>query len=464
MKKVISVVLCVVMLLVLVAGCSKSTTENAATTAAADTTATTAAETTTSAKEITIEYQTPSETDMFCTAFAEYQKTHPNVKLDVAISPNDTYNTKMLASAQSGTVSDISWWNATQIVSAWDTGAFLDLTQYMNSTFKDRFVDGTFLLSQTSGGAYVCFPCEMQIQGFLVNTALLAQYNLKEPATFDDAMAAAKTLRDNGITLFGNGTGDNWPTWGWYYWLELYGFDEEKTQIFGTHELKFADSSSRKALDRLIDLKGAGAFPDNNATITYDMTCNNFLAGNCAMMTTSTDWLTSIVGTEGDLAGNYTYSFGFTFPDSKYSQNVCVKMDGNGYCVSSKIDQDKLAVLLDFFDWFYSDEGANVVIKNGLTLPINFKLTADVTPLVQSIVTLTADTSRVGMITSSYKASECWNRNHDVNAQPSSDMRDMILGCVDGSITEDNLSEYLTKYDADIDIAIADFARISAQG
>lgn len=464
MKKVLSVVLCVVMLLALVAGCSKSATETtAASTTAAETTATTAA-TTTEAKEVTITYQTPSETDMFCTLFAEYQKTHPNVKLDVEVSPNDGYNVKMLAAAQSGTVADVSWWNGTQIVSAWDTGAFLDLSQYMNGQFNGRFIDGTFLLSQTNSGVYTCFPCEMQIQGFLENTALFAKYNLKVPTTFDDAMNCAKVLRENGLTLFGNGTGDTWPTWGWYYWFELYGFDEEKTSIYGTHEVKFADSSSRQALDRLIELHDAGAFPDNNATITYDMTCTNFISEKCAMMTTSTDWLTSIVGTDLDKAGSIQYSFGFNFPDSKYSQKVCVKMDGNGYCISSKIDQDKLAALIDFFDWFYSDEGANIAIQNGLTLPINFKLTADVTPLVKSIMDLTMDDSWTGMITTNYKASECWNRNHDVNVQPSSDLSTMVNGCVDGSINSSNIEDYIAQYDTDIDTAIADFAKISAQG
>ena len=301
MKKILAVVLALTMLFALVAGCSKSTTGTTATTAA-DTTATTAA-TTASAKATTISYQTPSKSDMFVTAFTKWAADNaPNVTLDVQVVDNDSYIAKSLAAAQSGTVADVMWWNSRQYVGNWSTGAWLDLSQYFNSTFKDRFVDGTFLMSKTADGVNTCFPCEMQIQGFLVNTALFQQYNVTVPETFDDALTAAKTLKADGVTLFGNGTGDKWPTWGWYHWFELWGINEEADDIYTTHTLKFADSDAKTALDKLIEMHDAGGFPDNNSTITYDMTCANFLSGTCAMMTTSADWLTNIIGTDLDKA------------------------------------------------------------------------------------------------------------------------------------------------------------------
>jgi len=459
MKKAFSIVLCAVLLLALVAGCSKSTTTTTA--AATDTTATTAAASTASSEAITITYQTPSKSDMFVTAFTEYEKTHPNVTLDVEVAPNDTYNAKTVAAASTGSVPDVMWWQGRQYVGNWSTGAWLDLTQYFNTTFKDRFVDGTFLMSVTDDGVNTCFPCEMQIQGFLVDTALFQQYNVAVPETFDDALTAAKTFRDNGLTLVCNGTGDTWQTWGWYHWFELWGVNEEASDIYSTHTLKFADSDARTALDKLIELYNAGGFPDNNATITYDMTCTNFLAQKGAMMTTSADWLTNIIGTDLDNAGSIQYSFGWTFPDSKYDQNTCVKMCGNGYGISSKIDQAKLDVLLDFFDWFYSNEGANIAIKQGQVLPINdFTLTADISPLVQSLMDLTLNTTRTGIITTDYAAIDAWGRNTDIWLQCGTDLSDLVNGCINGTITKDNIGTYLETYDADIDTAIAAYAAV----
>lgn len=463
MKKILAVVLALTMLFALVAGCSSKTTETtAAGTTAADTTATTAATTAASGEAITIAYQTPSKSDMFVTAFTQWAKDNaPNVTLDVQVVDNDSYIAKTLAAAQSGTVPDVMWWNARQFVGNWSTGAWLDLTQYFDSTFKDRFVDGTFLMSKSADGVNTCFPCEMQIQGFLVNTALFQKYNVTVPETFDDALTAAKTFKDNGITLFGNGTGDKWPTWGWYHWFELWGINEQADDIYTTHTLKFADSDARTALDKLIAMHDAGGFPDNNATITYDMTCQNFLAGKCAMMTTSADWLTNIIGQDLDKAGSIQYSFGVTFSDSKYDQNTCVKMCGNGYGISAKIDQAKLDVLLKFFDWFYSNEGANIAIQQAQVLPIkDFKLTATITPLVQSLMDLTLNTTRKGLITTDYAAIDRWGKNTDIWQQCGTDLGDMVNGCIDGSITKDSLADSLSKYDTDIDSAIAAYAQV----
>ena len=212
-------------------------------------------------KAITISYQTPSKSDMFVTAFTKWAADNaPNVTLDVQVVDNDSYIAKSLAAAQSGTVADVMWWNARQYVGNWSTGAWLDLSQYFNSTFKDRFVDGTFLMSKTADGVNTCFPCEMQIQGFLVNTALFQQYNVTVPETFDDALTAAKTLKADGVTLFGNGTGDKWPTWGWYHWFELWGINEEADDIYTTHTLKFADST-RDCSRQMIEMHDGRRIP-----------------------------------------------------------------------------------------------------------------------------------------------------------------------------------------------------------
>ena len=392
-------------------------------------------------EEITITYQTPSASDMFTTAFAVYQETHPNVKIDVQVTDAAAgYDTKLLAQCETLTNPDVTWWNSMHFVGNWDSGAFLDLTDIMNNQFADRFVDGTFLMSTTADGINTCFPCEMQIQGFLINTSLFEQYNLEIPETFDDLLTCAKTFRDNGVYLFGNGSGDTWPTWGWYHWLQLWGIDDKADAIFTDNTLNLADSDVATAFYKLAELNAAGGFPDNNSTITYDMTKTLFLNQQCACMTTSTDWLTDIVGSDLDKSGAIQYWFGVTFPDSPYDQNTCVKMDGNGYGISSQISDDKLAILLDFFDWFYSDEGANIVLNDGLVLPINFNITTEITPLTESIMDLTLNTTtRRGVLQSTYTFLNAWEWNIDILLEFAGDLETTVNGCLNGSIAADEL-------------------------
>jgi len=125
---------------------------------------------------------------MFTKAFAEYQKTHPNVKLDAQASDAQQYNQKIIAEAQTKTLPDVLWWNAKEFFGAASTGAFLDMSDIIGTQFKDRFVDGTFTMATASDGKIWCLPCEMQIQGFLVNTALFKQLNVAVPQTFDDLL------------------------------------------------------------------------------------------------------------------------------------------------------------------------------------------------------------------------------------------------------------------------------------
>lgn len=465
MKKTIVLVLCIAMLLTLIAGCAKTPGDEGTPSGESASSETSAGESATSSEvtdqEITITYQTVSATDMFTKAFAVYQETHPNVKLDVQVAADaQAYNGKVVAQCETKTLPDVTWWNGAQFAGSFGTGAFLDLTDIIDNQFKARFLDGSFLMSTTAEGVKTCFPCEMQIQGFLVNTDLFEQYNLELPETFDELLNCAEVFAANGITLFGNGSGDTWPTWGWYHWFELWGINEQGEDLYGNGSLKFSDSDAKQALYKMIELYDAGAFPANNSTITYDMTKNLFLTGQCASMTTSTDWLTDIVGSDLDKSGAIQYWFGATFPDSTYDQNTCVKMVGNGYGISSSVSEEKLAVILDFFNWFYSNAGANIALADGLTLPCSFAATAEITPLVASILDLTMNTTRTGVITTDYAAYNRWGQNVDIFLESALYLGTMTNGCIDGSITAADLPEYLANYDTYVANAIDAYAAL----
>lgn len=465
MKKIFALVLCAA-LMVMVAGCatqSAGTTPAASSAPASSAPSSSAPESSAPAPELTISYMSISATDMFSKAFAEYQKTHPNLKLDPVVSDAQGYAEKVMAQVRTNTVSDVTWNNCMQTVSNRqniDANVYLDLTDIINTKFKDRFVNGTFNMATTDDGKIVCLPCEMQIQGFLVNTELFKKYNLKVPETFDDLLAAAKTFKQNGLTLFGNGTGDAWPTWGWYHWLQLWGIDDEGDQLFTNHTLKFQDSNTSKALYKLAELYAAGAFPENNSTITYEQTKTLFLSQKCAMMTTSTDWLTGIVNSDLDKSGAIQYNFGVTFPDSPVDQKQCIKMVGNGYALSASLSEEKKAALLDFFDWFYSDAGANIALADGLILPINFKPSIEVTPLTKGIIDLTQSTERKGTMTATYSFYLRWGANGDIVMPPYYCLDNMITGLVNGTVTAKELPAQCKKFDDLAATALEEFKKL----
>lgn len=407
---------------------------------------------------ITLVYQTTSADDVITKVFAEYQKTHQNVSLDVQVVDTDNFNTKVMSQISTNTLPDFFWWNASNSVGNFGTGALLDLSSYID---EKNFVEGTFTSSKTSNGELTLFPAEMQIQGFLINTRLFKELGLDIPETYDDLIKAAKVFRDNGKFLFGNGAADTWDTWGWYFWLELNGYLDEIDEIYVDGTKKPSESKLAETMYKFAELREAGAFSDSASTVTYEIAKTSLLAENCGIITTSTDWLAGILDSEQAINGDFQYWFGVTFPDSNADQNVCVKTCGNGYCVSADIEQAKLDAILDFFDYFYSQEGCDIALQQGMVLPVEgYESSVEVTPLVESIVSLTTDNSRTPIATVGSLTLAAVDGNTDIWIDNALAVDNMICGLIAGTITKDEIPDYMANYDAVVAKMISDYHNI----
>lgn len=434
-KRITALLLCAVMMLATFAACStnepKQTDENGDVVPNPD-------------KEITLVYQTTSASDMITTAFAEYKKTHPNVSLDVQVVDNAETSTKYLAQANANALPDFGWYNCSGWVDLFkQTNAVMDLTDIVNNQLgADTFVKDTFLQAM-AGDKITCLPAEIQIQGFLINVNLFKEMNLEIPETFEDLVKCAKVFRENGKVLIGSGTSDTWPTWPWYTWLHLWGINDLQEELFKTHSIKWNESDVITAYYKLAELKECGAFPDNNSTISYERSKTMFLAQECGIIPTSTDQLTGITGSDLDKSGAIKYWFGIKFADSPYDQTLTVKVVNNGYGIRANIEKEKLDVLIDFFKFFYSAEAANLIIKDGLMLPINSEITADITPLTESIIELTQDPTRTAVTGASYTWWGQWNFAYDCSAALDTfhlNGHEVLMnGLIDGSKTKDDI-------------------------
>ena len=391
-------------------------------------------------EEITITYQTSQASDMVTKVFEEYSKLHPNVHLDVQVVDNSQLDTKVTAQVSTNTLPDLSWMNGAFWRDSFrQSESVLDLTDIIkNEIGEDAFVTDTFKQLEADG-SIVAFPAESQIQGFLINPGLFEKCGLEIPKTYAELLNCAKVFKENGITLFGSGTMDQWPTWTWYQWLRLWGIEELTQDIFVDHSLKWDESDVIQMYYALAELNEAGAFPENNSTVTYEQSKIMFLAEECAVLPTSTDQLATIVNSDLDMAGNIQYWFGTEFEESPYPQNRVVKVVNNGFAVSSSITEDKLAVIVDFFKYFYSEEAANILIQDGIVLPINADVTAEISPLTESIIELTQDPSYEATLGASYT----WFGVHDMQTEYFLDFyfghEELMNGLIDGSLTADDI-------------------------
>lgn len=418
------------------------------------------------AEDVVLTYQTPNASDMITTVFAEYQKDHPNVTLDVQVVDNTQLETKIMSQIETGTLPDFGWMNG----NVWrnglaETDSVLDLTDIVASEFgADVFHPEAFKSTTTPDGKIAAFPAEMQIQGYLINPALFEKFNLEIPETFDQMLECAKVFKENGIAMIGSGTMDSWPTWMWYHWIRLWGGQENSEALFKDHSVAWQDTDVVQTYYKLAELREAGAFPENNSTITYEQSKIMFVAEQCAILPTSTDQLAGVVNSELDAAGNVEYWFGPAFTDSPYNQEIAVKMVNNGFGISSKIEENKLAALIDFFKYFYSEAGQNILIKQGLTLPIMADIDeSGVSHLTATIVELTKDTTKSSVTGASW----CWFDQTGGDVQYFLDFHmahdGLLNGLVDGSVTAAELPEKLEAMDAQITSGLEAYERAMAE-
>lgn len=415
--------------------------------------------------DITLTYQTNSASDMITMVFDEYTKEHPNIHLDVQVVDNSQMDTKIASQFNTNTLPDFAWMNGNMWRNGFlQTDSVLDVTEIIkNDIGESKFVQDTFMQLVTGDGSYVAFPAEMQIQGFLVNPSLFEKYDLEIPKNFAELKHCAEVFQENGVVLFGSGTKDDWPTWPWYTWLRLWGIEEQGDALFQDHTLNWADSDVIQAYYRLAELKEAGAFPENNATITYEQSKTMFLAEQCAALPTSTDQLAGIVNSDLDNMGKIQYWFGIGFEDSSYNQDIAVKVVNNGFGVSANISEEKLAVLIDFFKYFYSTEGANILIKEGIVLPITEDVTTEVSPLVESVIDLVQDPSKKAVMGASY----VWFGYHEMQIEYFIDFHmaheQLMNGTIDGSIKSEEIPERAKKMDELIASGIENYERVGAE-
>lgn len=412
----------------------------------------------TSAKQVTFTYVNyiGKKDDQVGATVDTYMKEHPNVKIEYQLMDHSTLQEKLRLMIESDTLPDMFWWNGALLVQTLETTkSLLDLTPYFNSTFKSRFLPGAFTMLSTKDGRIAGFPAEMQVQAWMFNKALFDKYGLKIPTTFAELKAVVPVFKEHGINTIAFGTKDNWPTWGFEQWFQLWGINEQAHDLFATHSLKVADSAVAKVFERLAELQVLGAFPANNSTINFEQMVTMFLSGKAAMISLPSDQLGKIIGQP--VAKDVVFNWGIHFPKSPYPQNIAIKMVGNGYGIGANVAKDpaKLKAIINFNKWRYSDAAYPLALKAGFILPVRAKYDpSTLGPIMRQQARLIGDDMKP-TITAAYASLQLWGMNTDIWLPDFNNIENNIqLSLINGSMTAADLPAQYKKLDHGIDVAI----------
>ena len=325
----------------------------------------------------------------------EYMKLHPNVTIELTGASADDLTRNIQMAAQSNTLPDLFWIRQPVAVEMAKAGYLADLSE---DILNDRELTDTFLPhvldSLKIDGKLYGIPCELQSNGFWVNKAILDQYGLEMPVTYEDFISCCTVLKENGIIPVAQGGKDVFTAWAWENAHCRYGFyDHIDGIIAGTD--KWSNPDYLKFYQKLSDMRDAGVFSENAKNTDYALSVEQFLSGQAAMLNSGV-WDTKKFD-QSDLAKDIYYWWGPTFEDGVGEQEVSMKAPAHPYVVSACLKEEepeKYAAVIDFLKFYYGKQGTEIIAKDNQSIPVTRyegEIDAETYPVFARVITMMND-------------------------------------------------------------------------
>jgi raffinose/stachyose/melibiose transport system substrate-binding protein len=297
--------------------------------------------------------------------FDTFKAKYPNITVERTIVSNgDEYLNKITTSMAAGNAPDLfQTWLSGRLEPFVTAGRVAPLDDIINSdaALKDTLTPAFFDTGTFNGKVYA-IATTLTAEVIFYNKAIFAKYGLSVPATFDDLMKDVATLKSNGIVPFAMGNKDPWV--GSIPFMAI--FDRVAGQqlykdIMLNHTSKWNDPAFIQASKYLLQLRDAGAFPENFNALEYNEAVEMFKAGKAAMWFNGTWELANLLQGVPDKDLGF-----FNFPDiagGKGTSKAFLLNKDEGYAISSNAKNRDGAIL--YLKHIFSKERQKVRAEKG---------------------------------------------------------------------------------------------------
>lgn len=294
-----------------------------------------------------------------------FEAANPDIKVELGGQAVEQHLQSMVIAAQSGTLPEIFWVYDSIAREMAAEGATLDLGPLVDELgLGDRLAESK-LTAFNDGAVQYGLPYQGLITGFYYNSEILAEHGIDVPETIEDLIAASETLSAAGVTPIAKGAnGTSFSVWAFLGMLSRFGFEDRYEAI-----LEGGDSYDNPDFLRFYEwvdrLRGAGAFPTNVSTQDYFQAVDSFVTGNAAMLDSGV-WQASEIEESAvrDVVGFWA---GPTFPDGVGPQELLINVPSAPFAVGRQVGEDPALydAVKRFFEFYYSDEGQEILVANG---------------------------------------------------------------------------------------------------
>ncbi|MEU2433263.1 extracellular solute-binding protein [Streptomyces sp. NPDC007861] len=195
------------------------------------------------------------------------------VKVVLDTIPGADYQAKLQTIINSKQAPDVFFnWGGGSIKPFVDAGLLMPLDDFIakDPGLKDKFLPSVFNTAVVDGKPYGVPMRGTQPVLMFHNKKVLADAGITPPKTWDELLAAVKTLKGKGVTPIALGGGDKWPTQMWYQYVYDRVAGPELFQKAMTGDKSAWESAeSKKALSMIKELVDAGAFGTNFDSVKF---------------------------------------------------------------------------------------------------------------------------------------------------------------------------------------------------
>ncbi|WP_312644786.1 extracellular solute-binding protein [Hydrogenoanaerobacterium sp.] len=280
----------------------------------------------------------------------EYMAANTNVKIEVEALDEEAYKTKFKAYSMDGMPDVVSIWGQPSFLDeVLDAGVLAELNpaDYTNYGFIPGSLDGF-----GKDGKLYGLPRNTDVMAFYYNEKVFKDNGWKVPATYEELLALAPTIKAAGIVPVAMDGGDGWPM-AIYLTDLMIRINGNCSDIISKAIASgdFSDPVFEKATQLLVDTVNAGLFQIGYDTQDYGTAMNLFTNGQAAMFYMGS-WESSMALNEDITEEIRTNVRAFTMPPlagGKSAQTDIAAWNGGGYAVSAESEvKDEAIKFLNF--------------------------------------------------------------------------------------------------------------------
>ncbi len=236
------------------------------------------------AGELVINYDgsDPAPKEAFTKVIAEFEAANPDIKVKWNLFDHEGYKTSIRNFLTAEAPDVAAWYAGNRMAPFVNAGLFEDVTDVWEENGLNEDL-ASAAAAMTIDGKKWGVPYTYYQWGIYYRKDIFEKMSIAPPKTWEELLAACKTLKEGGVTPFTIGTKYLWTAAGWFDYLDLrvngYEFHNDLT----AGKVKYTDPKVQAVFDRWDEIVKPGYIIENHASYSWQEALAPMVQGDAAM-------------------------------------------------------------------------------------------------------------------------------------------------------------------------------------